>query len=98
MPSRGPLPIAFRANAYYRTSRWRHRRERALRYDVLWEDGSVDRDINLVKVMYMQAPADFEVTKRAMLKHAPDVGTGSWIRYAYGLPVDGPAWTCRAIR
>ncbi|WP_043444965.1 hypothetical protein [Arthrobacter sp. L77] len=91
MLSTDPVPCAFRATAYYRSSRWLRRRERAFRYDVLWKDGSVDRDINLVKVMYRRAPADFQVTERAMMNHTPDVGSGSWILYAYGSPIDGPA-------
>ncbi len=91
MTPEDPIPWAFRATAYYRTSRWLRRRQRAFRYDVLWPDGSVDRDIDLVKVMYRRAPADFEVTERAMMRHTPDVGTGPWILYAYGSPVDGPA-------
>ncbi|MEG9247818.1 hypothetical protein V6S67_06960 [Arthrobacter sp. Soc17.1.1.1] len=86
------VPRAFRATAYYRTSRWLRRRERAFRYDVLWSDGTVDHDIDLVKVMYRRAPADFDVTKTGMMKHTPDVGTGPWIAYSYGMPVDGPEW------
>ena len=91
MTARDPIPRAFRATAYYRTSRWLRRRERAFRYDVLWSDGSIDRDIDLVKVMYRRAPADFELTETGMMRHTPDAGTGPWIAYGYGMPVDGPA-------
>ncbi len=90
--ARDTVPRAFRATAYYRTSRWLGRQERAFRYDVLWADGTVDHDIDLVKVMYQRAPADFAVTEAGMMKHTPDVGAGPWIAYAYGMPVDGPAW------
>ncbi len=90
--ARDAVPRAFRATAYYRTSRWLRRRERVFRYDVLWSDGTVDHDIDLVKVMYQRAPADYEVTETGMMKHTPDVGTGPWIAYSYGMPVDGPDW------
>ncbi len=86
-----PLPFAFRATAYYRTSRWRRRRVRVFRYDVLWRDGTVDRDIDPVKVMYRRAAADFQVTDTGIMEHTPDVGTGAWIGYTRGYPVDGPA-------
>ncbi|WP_394252759.1 hypothetical protein [Arthrobacter pityocampae] len=85
-------PRAFRATAFCRTSRWRHRRERAFRYDVLWDDGTVDQDIDLVKVMYRGSPADFQVTEAGMMRHTPYVGTGPWIADSYGMPVDGPDW------
>ncbi|WP_104168880.1 hypothetical protein [Arthrobacter sp. SX1312] len=91
MPVDDPLPFAFRATAYDGTSRWLRRRVRAFHYDVLWKDGTVDRDIDLVKLMYRQVPADFEVTQTSMMKHTPDIGTGRWIAYAYGGPIDGPA-------
>jgi hypothetical protein len=54
----------------------------------MWPDGHVDRDIDLVKVMYRRAPADFEVTKRVMTAETPEVGTGPWIAYAYGSLVE----------
>lgn len=88
---RGSLPFAFRANAYMRTSWWRRRTVRAFRYDALWENGRVDRNINLVDLMYRHAPADYQVTQRAMLDHCPEIGTGRWIVYAAGSPIDGPA-------
>ncbi|WP_104119279.1 hypothetical protein [Arthrobacter sp. B1805] len=91
VPPKGPIPFAFRATAYYRTSRWLRRRVRTFRYDVLWEDGTTDRDIDPVKVMYRRAPADYQVTNTSMMQHTPDVGTGPWIAYSYGGPVDGPA-------
>jgi hypothetical protein len=91
VPASDPIPYAFRATAYFRTSRWFRRQVRAFRYDVLWPDGHVDRDIDLVKVMYRRAPADFEVTKRVMMAETPEVGTGPWIAYAYGGLVEGPA-------
>ncbi len=76
---------------YLRPSWWRRRPVRTFRYDALWADGRVDRDIDLVKVMYMNAPADYQVTKRAMLEHCPATGTGQWVGYATGFLVDGPA-------
>jgi hypothetical protein len=91
VPASDPIPYAFRATAYFRTSRWFRRQVRAFSYDVLWPDGHVDRDIDLVKVMYRRAPADFEVTKRVMMAETPEVGTGPWIAYAYGSLVEGPA-------
>lgn len=60
------------------------------RNDVLWRDGTVDRDIDPVKIMYRRAAADFQVTETGMMKHTPDIGTGLWIGYARGYPVDGP--------
>ncbi|PPB50154.1 hypothetical protein C4K88_05680 [Arthrobacter pityocampae] len=85
-------PRAFRATAYYRRSRWRHRRERAFSYDVLRSDGTVDQDIDLVKVMYRGSAADFAVTEAGMMEHTPETGTGPWIADSYGMPVDGPDW------
>jgi hypothetical protein len=84
------LPFAFRATAYFRTSRWLRRRVRAFRYDVIWPDGHIDCDIDLVEVMYRRAPADYAVMKRAMHDESPEVGTGPWVWYSYGLPIEVP--------
>jgi hypothetical protein len=64
VPVDDQLPFAFRATAYYSTSRWFRRRVRAYRYDVPWKDGSVDHDINLVRVMHRKAPADLRSQSR----------------------------------
>jgi hypothetical protein len=91
MSARDHAPIAFRATAYIRTSRWLRRQVRAFRFDALWTDGRVDRDINLAKVMYRSGPADYDTTERAMHAACPDVGVGPWIEYGSGSSVAGPA-------
>lgn len=90
VPADARVPFAFRATAYMGRSRWLHRRFRAFRYDAMWEDGRVDHDVDLVELMYRRAPADYDVTKRAMHAGCPEWGTGPWIAYPYGNPVDGP--------
>lgn len=90
MPVEEPVPFAFRATAYFRTSRWLRRRVRAFRYDVIWPDGHIDRDIDPVKVMYRTAVADFTVMERTMHDECPEVGTGPWVWYSYGLPIEVP--------
>jgi len=90
VPADACIPIAFRATARPGTSRWLRRRVRTFRYDALWADGRVDRDVDLVKLMYRRAPADYDVTKRAMHAECPEEGTGPWIAYPYGTRIDGP--------
>jgi hypothetical protein len=89
--TRDQAPIAFRVSAYPRTTRWLRREVRGFRYDALWTDGRVDRDINLSEVMYMSGPADYETTSRAMRSTCPIVGTGPWIEYGTGISIEGPA-------
>ncbi|WP_146188087.1 hypothetical protein [Mycetocola zhujimingii] len=90
MNDRDQRPMAFRATAYLRTSWWSRREVRAFRYDALWADGRVDRDIDLVKVMYQGAPPDFATTSKAMHDGCPDVGIGPWIEYATCNNIPGP--------
>lgn len=78
------LPEVFRAEARIEPSRFLRRPRRVLHYDAAWPDGSIVRDVHLVDLMYRRAPADYEVVKRAMDEHCPEVGTGSWVEYPTG--------------
>jgi hypothetical protein len=60
-----------------------------VRFDARWPDGRVQRDVNLVSLMYRRAPADYEVTRRVMLEHCPESGVGSWVQWPYGSVLDG---------
>jgi hypothetical protein len=84
------LPVAFRAEAWVRPSRWRRRPERVFRYDARWADGRVANDVDLVALMYRRAPADYDVVKRSMLEHCPIVGVGAWIDYPTGSVLTSP--------
>lgn len=77
-------PVVFRATASIESSRWLRRRRRVVRFDARWPDGRVQHDVDLVSLMYRRSPADFEVTRRLMLAHCPESGTGSWVQWPYG--------------
>jgi hypothetical protein len=77
-------PVVFRATASIEPSRWLRRPRRVVRFDARWPDGRVERNVNLSSLMYRRAPADFDVTRRAMLEHCPEIGTGSWVQWPYG--------------
>lgn len=52
----------------------------------------MESDVDLVALMYRRAPADYAVTRDAMLAACPDIGTGKWVLYPWGSVVeeDGP--------
>ncbi len=80
--------MAFRAEARVEKSRWRRRPRRVLHYDARWADGRVERDVDLVGLMYRRAPADYVVVKKAIDDHCPAEGAGPWIGYPYGEVAD----------
>lgn len=82
-----PGPTAFRAVARVIVDR-RGRERRLVTYDARWPDGWVRLDVDLVDLMYRRAPADFELTRTAMLAALPATGTGPWIAYATGDSLD----------
>ncbi len=91
MPSDDHLddrPLAVRAVASVRPSRWRGRQVRVCRYDALHHDGHVETDVRIT-VMYRRSPADFETVSRTVHQSCPEVGTGAWVDAA-GRLVDGP--------
>ncbi len=79
MPSTVDHPVAIRATAFIRSSRWLHRPVHLLRYDAYWADGRVDFDVSLSKTMYRGSPADFDVLEESVHDHCPEVGTGEWV-------------------
>lgn len=81
-------PLAVRAVASVRPSRWRGRQVRVCRYDALHHDGRVETDVRIT-VMYRRSPADFETVSRTVHHSCPEVGTGEWVDAA-GRLVDGP--------
>jgi hypothetical protein len=86
------LPVAFRARSRVEPSRWLRRPKRVLSYDARWADGREQLDVDLVELMYRRAPADYAVTRDAMLANCPEAGTGRWVWYAWGSVVqDDPA-------
>jgi hypothetical protein len=89
MPETADQPVAVRATAFIRPSRWRHRPVRLVTYDAYWADGRVDFDVSLTKMMYRGFPADFAPIDKSVHDHCPEVGTGQWIG-DYGQVVEGP--------
>lgn len=90
MPETVDKPVAVRATAFIRPSRWRHQPVRRVRYDAYWADGQVDFDVRLSKMMYRRSPADFAVITASVDAHCPQVGTGRWVD-EIGRVVEGPA-------
>lgn len=82
-------PVAVRATAFIRPSRWLHRPVRLVRYDAFWADGRLDFDVSLLKMMYRGFPADYAPIDESVHAHCPEVGTGQWVD-DYGRVVEGP--------
>ncbi|WP_043445341.1 hypothetical protein [Arthrobacter sp. L77] len=87
--TRDQAPIAFRVTAYAYTTRWLRREVRGFRYDALWSDGRVDRDV--LRSTYGGHSTDYHTTSRALESTCPVAGTGPWIEHGSGKPIDGPA-------
>jgi hypothetical protein len=90
MPERKDWPVAVRATAFIRPSRWLHRPLRLVRYDAYWANGRVDFNVRLSQVMYRGHPADFAAIDESVHTHCPEVGTGQWVDQ-FGRAVEGPA-------
>jgi hypothetical protein len=89
MPETVDQPVAVRATAFIRPSRWLHRPVRLVRYDAYWGDGRVDFDVSLTMMMYRGYPADFAPIDESVHAHCPEVGTGRWVN-EFGGVVEGP--------
>jgi hypothetical protein len=89
MPETVDQPVAVRATAFIRPSRWLHRPVRLVRYDAYWGDGRVDFDVSLSKMMYRGYPADFAAIDESVHANCPEVGTGRWVN-EFGGVVEGP--------
>lgn len=92
MPEVADHPVAVRATAFIRPSRWLHRPVRLVRYDAYWADGRVDFGVDLSKLMYRGYPADFAVVDQSVHAYCPESGTGQWVDEV-GRVVEGPAET-----
>ena len=92
MPQPTNHPVAVRATAFIRPSRWLHRPRRLVRYDAYWADGHVDFGVDLPKVIYRGHPADFAGVDESVHANCPEVGTGQWVDEA-GRVVEGPEAT-----
>jgi hypothetical protein len=68
------------------------RAKRALSYDARFEDGHVERGVDVDKVLQgARFPADYWVTRKGADAACPEIGTGTWVAYATGAPLlDGP--------
>lgn len=92
MPQPTEHPVAVRATAFLRPSRWLHHPRRLVRYDAFWADGHVDFGVDLSTMMYRGHPADFATVDESVHAHCPEIGTGQWVDEA-GRVVEGPATT-----
>lgn len=92
MPQPTTYPVAVRATAFIRPSKWRHRTRRLVRYDAYWADGHVDFGVDLSTMMYRGHPADFATVDERVHAHCPEIGTGQWVDEA-GRVVEGPELT-----
>jgi hypothetical protein len=92
MPETVDQPVAVRATAFIRPSRWLPRPVRLVTYDAYWADGRVGFDVSLSKMMYRGFPADFAPIDESVHAHCPEVGTGRWVN-EYGSVVGGPTQT-----
>ena len=89
MPQPAEKPVAVRATAFTRPSRWLQRPVRLVRYDAYWADGRVDFDVSLSQMMYRGYTADFAAIDEAVHDLCPQVGTGQWVG-EFGGVVEGP--------
>lgn len=89
MPETGERPVAVRATAFNKPSRWLRRPTRFVRYDACWADGRVDFDVSLAQVMYSGHPADFAAVEQSVNAQCPEVGSGEWVD-EFGRVVEGP--------
>jgi hypothetical protein len=88
-------PEVFRATASIEPSGWLRRPRRRVRFDAKWADGRIEHDVDLTSLMYRRAPADYEVTRRAMLENCPEVGTGRWIQWPWGFVLNDDGTSMR---
>jgi len=81
-------PTALRAVASSRTTLF-GRRKRVIGYDALYADGHVEHGVNADQVLDGQhLPADAGATRDAAEAACPDAGTGSWVEYSTGRPLN----------
>ena len=92
MPETTAHPVAVRATAFIRPSRWLHRPVRLVRYDAFWGDGRLDFGVDLRQMMYRGYLADFAAVDEFVHAQCPEPGTGRWVDET-GRVVDGPSQT-----
>jgi hypothetical protein len=81
-------PSALRATSSLRTTLF-GRRKRVVRYDARYADGHIEEDVNADEVLDgRHLPADAWATRDAAEAACPEVGTGPWVEYATGRPLD----------
>jgi hypothetical protein len=86
MPERKDWPVAVRATAFIRPSRWLHRPLRLVRYDAYWANGRVDFNVRLSQVMYRGHPADFAAIDESPAELDPKSAAGAGgVRRKYGV-------------
>lgn len=85
-------PVAVRATAFIKPSRWLHRPVRLVRYDAYWADGRVDFGVNLRRMMHAVHTTDFAAIDANVHANCPETGTGQWVN-EYGSVVEGPTAT-----
>ena len=84
-----PLPVALRAAATIRVSRFLGRSKRVFEYDAKYAGGRVELNVDADAVLQgAWFPADAHATRQAAEAASPDVGTGPWVEYASGRPVE----------
>ena len=74
MPETADQPVAVRATAFIRPSRWLHRPVRLVRYDAYWADGRVDFGVSLSKMMYRGYPGGLRCHRRERARPLPGSG------------------------
>lgn len=92
MPETADHPVAVRATAFIKSSKWLHRPVRLVRYDAYWAGGRVDFGVDLRQVMHRVHTTDFAAIDEAVHANCPETGTGQWVD-EFGRVVEGPAAT-----
>ncbi len=64
-------------------------RRRAFRFDVCDAQGHVSGHVNLDTLLSgRKYPADYWATRSAAEEACPEVGTGAWVSYPSGMPLN----------
>ncbi|WP_104044041.1 hypothetical protein [Arthrobacter sp. ZGTC412] len=92
MPETVDQPVAVRATAFIRPSKWLHRPVRLVRYDAYWADGRVEFGVNLRQMMPRVHTTDFAAIDANVHANCPETGAGQWVDES-GSVVEGPSAT-----
>ncbi|MCQ1948147.1 MULTISPECIES: hypothetical protein [unclassified Arthrobacter] len=82
-------PVAFRATAFIRPSKWLHRPVRAIRYDAYWRDGRLEFGVDLFKLLRGMHTTDSSTLQTNLRATCPEVGRGRWVHES-GSVMTGP--------